>query len=142
MPARLIVHFGDISKDMKKIQKIQFSIAVLLSLGFLMLFAGNALAQCDIEVESRVEQQQGSPNFSILLKVENGSGSIEFYLIDLNNPHKGPVQRETRTAAELRNDFVAVFRNVPPSTYTIQAIDSRKCQVSVGGVGGIMVSNN
>jgi hypothetical protein len=74
--------------------------------------------------------------------VAKGTGSIEFYLIDLKDPHAGPVMKETISASTLRDDFVIVFNNVKPSSYTIQAIQSRDCQVSVGGVEGITVSAN
>lgn len=98
--------------------------------------------QCILKVESKIETSGTGQNSDIQLKVNQGSGTIDFYLIDLNAPQKGPVQKETKLASELRNNFVVVFKNVPPSKYTIQAIDNNKCQVSIGGVEGILVSRN
>lgn len=110
----------------------------------LMIFLGanNAKAQCELKVESKVEKSDSTPNSNIYLKVDKGSGSLEFYLIDLNAPQKGVIQKVTRQASELKDEFVLVFSGISPSNYTIQAIDSKKCQISIGGVKGITVSKN
>lgn len=112
---------------------------------FLLIFCSNmnlVNGQCILKVESKIEKSETGQNSDIQLKVNQGNGTIDFYLVDLNAPQSGPVQKETRSASELRNDFVLVFKSVPPSRYTIQAIDKNKCQVSIGGVEGILISGN
>ena len=122
--------------------KLYFLTHIIFGFSLLMIWANMNLAngQCNLKVESKIEKSSTGQNSDIHLKVNQGSGNIDFYLIDLNAPQKGPVQKETKSASELSNDFVLVFKDVPPSNYTIQAIDKRKCQVSVGGVGGILIS--
>ena len=123
---------------------INFLTIILLSFFFLIAWSSDnqANGQCNLKIESKIEGQATGQNSNILLKVNRGSGTIDFYLVDLNKPQKGAVQKETKSASELKNDFVLVFKNVPPSNYTIQAIDNKKCQVSVGGVDGILISRN
>lgn len=116
----------------------------LLGFFFLIFWSNINLAhgQCILKIESKIEKAETGQNSDILLKVNQGSGSIDFYLIDLNAPQNGPVQKESRFASELKKDFAMVFRNVPPSNYTIQAIDNNKCQISIGGVKGLLVSSD
>jgi len=132
--------FGQ-SKDMMRNINIK-----VLFVGLMMicaiLFSSESQAQCDLQVESKVEKLSSGANSNILLRVDKGTGSIDFYLTDLKAPHNGPVMKKTISASALKDDFVIVFNNVKPSTYTIQAIQNRDCQVSVGGVGGITVSAN
>ena len=132
--------FGQ-SKDMMR--NINFK-ALFISLMIIcaIILSSESHAQCDLRIESKVEKQSNNANSNILLRIDKGVGSIDFYLIDLNAPHNGPVMKETKSASALKDDFVVVFNNVKPSTYTIQAIQNRDCQVSVGGVGGITVSAN
>ncbi len=124
----------------KRLNLIGFAFSIL----FFTLFVGvhQSFAQCNLKIESKVEKTEPSQNSDIYLKLDRGSGSINFYLVDLNKPQDGPVQRVQRSASELRNDFVVVFTDVPPSKYTIQAIDNNKCQVSIGGVEGITITSN
>jgi len=130
--------FG-LSSDMKGIKNIKaLCIALAMALAFTMV--NDAQAQCDLKIESKVIVPEGSSTGAIYLKVEKGTGSIDFYLVDLSEPQKGTLIKETRSASDLKKDFVLIFDNLKPSTYTIQAIQSRECQVSVGGVGGITVS--
>ncbi len=119
-----------------------FSFIALVLFGILIIFSDAANAQCNLKVESKIEQSDTGRNGDIYLKVKRGSGKVDFYLIDLNNPQKGPLRQENRSASDLKRDFVLVFKNVPPATYTIQVIDSKKCQVSVGGIEGITISGN
>jgi len=104
--------------------------------------ANYANAQCNLNMESKIEKIGQGPNSDIQIRLNRGEGTIDLYLIDLNNPQRGPIQKATKSASELRNEYVVVFRNVPPSKYTIQAIDNRKCQISIGGVEGIIISSN
>ena len=122
--------------------KLYFLTHIIFGFFILMIWSNMNLAngQCNLKIESKIEKSSNGQNSDIHLKVNQGSGTLDFYLIDLNAPQKGPVQKETRSASDLSDDFVLVFKNVPPSNYTIQAIDNRKCQVSVGGVGGILIS--
>lgn len=126
--------------------KNKINLLTILFSGFFLLIIWSNMnlvkGQCILKVESKIETSGTGQNSDIQLKVNQGSGTIDFYLIDLNAPQKGPVQKETKLASELRNNFVVVFKNVPPSKYTIQAIDNNKCQVSIGGVEGILVSRN
>lgn len=117
--------------------------------GFFFLIIGSnmnlAHAQCALKVEYKVEKSNNGQNADIHLKVIQGTGNIDFYLVDLNDPHKGPIQKVTKSAFELRSDFVQIFTNVPPSRYIVQAIlatDPKNCQISVGGVEGILISGN
>ena len=126
--------------------RYKMNLLTILFFGFfLLIFCSNmnlVNGQCILKVESKIEKSETGQNSDIQLKVNQGNGIIDFYLIDLNAPQSGPVQKETRSASELRNDFVLVFKSVPPSRYTIQAIDKNKCQVSIGGVEGILISGN
>ena len=110
--------------------------------GFMIFFSGAALAQCNLKVESKVERSDSNRGGDIFIKVKRGSGKIDFYLIDLKNPKKGPLRKESRPSSEFKGDFVLLFKNVPPSVYSIQVIDSKKCQVSVGGIEGITITEN
>lgn len=109
---------------------------------FFLSINNAAFSQCNLKVESKIEKSVTGRNSDIHLKVNLGSGRIDFHLVDLKSPQKGTVQKQTISASELKDDFVLVFKNVPPSNYTIQVIDSKKCQVSVGGVDGILISEN
>ncbi len=132
--------FGQSKDMMRNINSRALFIGLMMICAIFLSSASHA--QCDISIESKVEKQSSGANSNILLRVDKGAGSIDFYLIDLENPHNGPVMKETRSASALKDDFVVVFNNVKPSSYTIQAIQNRDCQVSVGGVKGITVSAN
>ncbi len=112
-------------------------LAVMILSGF-----NHAKAQCDLKVESKVEKSGAGQKADIYLKVDKGSGSLDFYLVDLNAPQRGPIQKETKPASALKDDFVLVFSGIAPSNYTIQVIDNKKCQISIGGVKGITISKN
>ncbi len=117
---------------------------VFFGLLALMIFSGvnHAKGQCELKVESKVETLDSGPKTDIYLKVIKGSGSLDFYLIDLKAPQKGPIQQKTKQASTMKDEFVLVFGDVSPSNYTIQVIDAKKCQISIGGVRGITISNN
>jgi len=134
------VIFGQ-SKDMMRNINIKALFIGLMMICAIML-SSESHAQCDLQVESRVEKQTSGVNSNILLRVDKGTGSIDFYLIDLKAPHNGPLMKETISASALKDEYAIVFNNVAPSTYTIQAIQNKDCQVSVGGVTGITVSAN
>ena len=114
--------------------------------GMLLLFtvATTSLSygQCNLKIESKVEKSQSGSTSDISLKVGQASGTLNFYLIDLEKPQAGPVQQTQQFASALKNDFVVVFRDVPPSKYIIQAVDGNKCQISIGGIEGITISSN
>ncbi|MDZ7606677.1 MAG: hypothetical protein U5K79_14055 [Cyclobacteriaceae bacterium] len=84
-----------------------------LFIGLMMIcaifFSNESYAQCDIKVETKVEKQSSGANSNILLRVDKGTGSIDFYLIDLKDPHNGPVMKETISASALNDDFVVSF---------------------------------
>ena len=124
--------------------KINHQIIVFFSLLLFITFSTVNLSfgQCNLKIDSKIEKVGDGPNYNIQLKVERGQGSINFHLIDLNNPQNGPIQTEIRSTSQLKDEFVVVFRNVPPSNYTIQAIDDNKCQISIGGIEGIIISSN
>jgi len=126
------------------IKQIDLLKGILLACIIVISLSGfnKTLAQCNLEIDSKIEKSNSGQNSDIYLKAIRGNGSIDFYLIDLDAPQKGPIQKQTKSANELKNDFVLVFENVPPSNYTIQAIDNSKCQVSIGGVQGIKISRN
>ena len=124
--------------------RINRQIIVFFSLLFLITFSTLNLSfgQCNLKIDSKIEKVGDGPDSNIQLKVVSGQGSINFHLIDLNNPQNGPIQTETKSTSQLKDEFVVVFRNVPPSNYTIQAIDENKCQISIGAVAGIIISSN
>lgn len=127
---------------MKKHIGIFVVVFMMTLIAMTLLGINPSYSQCNLKFEAKVDKPLTGGNADIQLKLEQGSGNIEFYLIDLNKPQNGPLQKTQKSASELRNDFVVVFRNVQPSNYTIQAIDNKKCQVSIGGVQGITVSSN
>ena len=108
----------------------------------MMMLSDTACAQCNLKVESKIEKSDSGQNGDIYLKVKRGSGRIDFYLIDRNEPAKGTLKKESKSASELKSGFVLVFKDVPPATYIIQVVDDKKCQVSVGGIEGITISGN
>jgi hypothetical protein len=132
--------FGQ-SKDMMR-NKNGKALFIGLMVFCAIILSSESHAQCELLVESKVEKQSSGANSNILLQVVKGTGSIEFYLFDQKDPHKGPLMKETLSASELNDDYKIVFNNVPPSTYLIQAVKNSECQVSVGGIGGITVSAN
>jgi hypothetical protein len=134
------VIFGQSKDMMRNINGKALFIGLMVFCAVILSSESNA--QCELQVESKVEKLSSGANSNILLRVVKGTGSIEFYLIDLKAPHDGPVMKESVSAATLKDDYVIVFNNVKPSAYTIQAIQNRDCQVSVGGVEGITVSAN
>jgi len=129
---------------MKK--RLEIFIGTFLLIGLTLLFINPTptYAQCNLKFEVKVDQTSANANGSaeIQLKLERGNGNIDLYLIDLNNPQKGPVQKAQKSASELRNELTVVFRDVPASKYVIQAVDQNKCQVSIGGIEGITISSN
>lgn len=127
---------------MKKHIGIFVGVFVMTLIAITMVGVNPSFSQCNLKFEAKIEKSVGGGNADIQIKLEQGSGNIDFYLIDLNKPQNGPLQKTQKSASELRNDFVVVFRNVQPSSYTIQAIDNNKCQVSIGGVEGITISSN
>jgi hypothetical protein len=127
---------------MKKHIGIFVGVCMITLIAITLVGINPSYGQCNLKFEAKVEKPSGSGNSDILIKLEQGSGNIDFYLIDLNKPQNGPLQKTQKSASELRNDFVVVFRNVQPSNYTIQAIDNNKCQVSIGGLEGITISSN
>ncbi len=132
------------SKVMKKRLEIFVGTFLVVVLAITLINTSPAHSQCNLKFEVKVDQVSSSANggSEIQLKLERGRGSIDLYLIDLNNPQKGPVQKAQRSASELRNELTVVFRDVPPSKYVIQAVDQDKCQVSIGGIEGITISSN
>jgi hypothetical protein len=128
---------------MKKRLGIFVGTFLVIVLAFSFITSSPAYGQCNLKFEVNVDNPStpGS-NAEIQLKLERGNGRIDFYLIDLNNPQKGPVQKTQRSASELRNELTVVFKDVPESKYIIQAVDQNKCQVSIGGIEGIIISSN
>jgi hypothetical protein len=66
----------------------------------------HAFSQCNLKFEAKVEKTTGGANADIQIKLEQGSGNIDFYLIDLNRLQNGHLQKTQKSASELRNDFV------------------------------------
>lgn len=122
---------------------VYYLFIIVLSFSFLIAWSNDnpANGQC-LNIESKVEKSTTSSNSDISLKVNKGNGVIKFYLYDLNAPQKGAIKEVSKSASDLKNEFVTIFKNIPPSNYTIQAIDNNKCQVSIGGVEGILISGN
>jgi hypothetical protein len=100
-----------------------------------------AFSQCNLKAESKVEQTSSGKSV-IKVKIISGSGALDFYLIDQKTFKTGPLEKVTKNAFELKDNFEVIFENVNPSIYTIQLIDNKKCQISIGGMKGILVSSN
>lgn len=122
---------------------VYYLFIIVLSFSFLIASSSDnpANGQC-LDIESKVEVSSTNQNADILLKVNKGNGVIKFYLYDLNAPQKGAIKEVSKSASALKNEFVTIFKNISPSNYTIQAVESSKCQISIGGVEGILISSN
>ena len=129
--------------DSIKRSYVRLNSHILVGVFFVILLSsGVSRAQCALKAEYKVEKSNNGQNSDIHLKVIQGTGRIDFYLVDLNDPHKGPIQKETKLASDFNSDFVPVFKNVVPSRYSVQVIDANKCQYSVGGIEGILIPEN
>lgn len=126
------------------VKRVKILQSVLLVLFFISMssLSNQVMSQCKLKIESKIVKDNARGTAAIQLKVIRGSGNLNFYLIDMKAPQKGPVQKASKSANQMKNEFVEVFRNVKPSNYIIQTVDNKKCQVSVGGVQGLEISRN
>jgi hypothetical protein len=98
-------------------------------------------AQCNLKFEYKIEKSNSGNGFDILIKAIEAKGNLQLLLVDRINPEKGILKKVSYSSSDLQKDFVTVFRDEKPSTYIIQVIDKDKCQISIGGLEGITLSN-